>query len=80
MVIDKGIGLTEEQQEKIFDRFYRVEDKKFLTSGLGMGLYICSEIIKTHGGNIGVNSVFGNGSSFYFELPVNADDDNSFIA
>jgi two-component system phosphate regulon sensor histidine kinase PhoR len=79
-VIDKGIGLTEEQQEKIFDRFYRVEDKKFLTSGLGMGLYICSEIIKTHGGNIGVNSVFGNGSSFYFELPVNADDDNSFIA
>lgn len=43
-----GIGLTDAQKEKIFERFYRVEDKKFLASGLGMGLYICSEIIKAH--------------------------------
>lgn len=69
-VTDYGIGLTEAQKEKIFERFYRVEDKKFLASGLGMGLYICSEIIKAHDGNIGVISEFGKGSTFYFDLPL----------
>ena len=69
-VTDYGIGLTDAQKEKIFERFYRVEDKKFLASGLGMGLYICSEIIKAHDGNIGVISEFGKGSTFYFDLPL----------
>lgn len=69
-VTDAGIGLSREQMEKIFERFYRVEDKQFLTSGLGMGLYISSEIITTHNGKIGVESELGNGSTFYFELPI----------
>jgi len=69
-VTDFGIGLTDAQKEKIFERFYRVEDKKFLASGLGMGLFICSEIIKAHNGNIGVISEFGKGSTFYFDLPT----------
>lgn len=69
-VTDAGIGLSQEQMEKIFERFYRVEDKQFLTSGLGMGLYISSEIINTHNGKIGVESELGNGSTFYFELPI----------
>jgi two-component system CheB/CheR fusion protein len=69
-VTDVGIGLSQEQMEKIFERFYRVEDKQFLTSGLGMGLYISSEIINTHKGKIGVESELGNGSTFYFELPM----------
>ncbi|WP_448699804.1 ATP-binding protein [Mucilaginibacter sp. AW1-3] len=69
-VTDFGIGLSDAQKEKIFERFYRVEDKKFLASGLGMGLYICSEIIKAHDGNIGVISEFGKGSTFYFDLPL----------
>jgi len=69
-VTDFGIGLSEDQKEHIFERFYRVEDKKYLTSGLGMGLYICAEIIHNHGGKIGVESEFGKGATFYFELPL----------
>ena len=69
-ITDFGIGLSEEQKVKIFERFYRVEDKKNTTSGLGMGLYISSEIINTHHGKIGVDSKLGEGSTFYFELPL----------
>lgn len=69
-VTDFGIGLSEEQKYKIFERFYRVEDKKNMTSGLGMGLYISSEIIHTHNGTIGVDSKPGEGSTFYFDLPL----------
>jgi len=67
-VTDFGIGLSEEQLDKIFERFYRVEDKKFMTSGLGMGLYISTEIINNHHGKIGVESELGKGATFYFEL------------
>ncbi|WP_394333015.1 sensor histidine kinase [Mucilaginibacter lappiensis] len=69
-VSDYGIGLSEEQIERIFERFYRVEDKKFMTSGLGMGLYISAEIINNHQGKIGVESELGRGATFYFELPL----------
>ena len=69
-ITDFGIGLSEEQKYKIFERFYRVEDKKNMTSGLGMGLYISSEIIHTHNGKIGVDSKLGEGSTFYFDLPL----------
>jgi two-component system phosphate regulon sensor histidine kinase PhoR len=69
-VTDFGIGLSEEQKFKIFERFYRVEDKKNMTSGLGMGLYISSEIINTHNGKIGVESKLAEGSTFYIDLPL----------
>jgi two-component system phosphate regulon sensor histidine kinase PhoR len=69
-VTDKGIGLSADQKSKIFERFYRVEDKKNMTSGLGMGLYISNEIIQHHKGHIGVDSEPGKGSTFYFELPL----------
>ncbi|TSD67470.1 PAS domain S-box protein [Inquilinus sp. KBS0705] len=69
-VIDNGIGLSHDQKSKIFERFYRVEDKKNMTSGLGMGLYISHEIISNHHGKIGVDSEPGKGSTFYFELPL----------
>jgi two-component system phosphate regulon sensor histidine kinase PhoR len=69
-VTDNGIGLSPEQKERIFERFYRVEDKKYMSSGLGMGLYISQEIINHHLGKIGVDSALGKGSSFYFELPL----------
>jgi two-component system phosphate regulon sensor histidine kinase PhoR len=69
-VIDSGIGLSPDQKDKIFDRFYRVEDKLNMTSGLGMGLYISKEIINNHNGIIGVESEIGHGSTFYFELPL----------
>ncbi|MES2377776.1 MAG: ATP-binding protein [Bacteroidota bacterium] len=69
-VTDNGIGLSPEQKERIFERFYRVEDKKYMSSGLGMGLYISQEIINHHHGIIGVDSELGKGASFYFELPL----------
>lgn len=69
-VTDHGIGLTEVQMERIFERFYRVEDKKFLTSGLGLGLYISSEIVKAHHGSMSVESKLNEGSSFCFSLPL----------
>lgn len=69
-VSDHGIGLTEPQMARIFERFYRVEDKKFLTSGLGMGLYISSEIIKAHSGFMTVESKLNEGSTFCFNLPL----------
>ncbi|BAU55841.1 PAS domain-containing sensor histidine kinase [Mucilaginibacter gotjawali] len=69
-VIDFGIGLSTDQKQRIFERFYRVEDKKHLTSGLGMGLYISTDIIHNHRGQIGVESELGKGAVFYFELPL----------
>jgi two-component system phosphate regulon sensor histidine kinase PhoR len=69
-VADSGIGLSPDQRNKIFERFYRVEDKQNMTSGLGMGLYISKEIINNHNGIIGVESEMGKGSIFYFELPL----------
>jgi two-component system phosphate regulon sensor histidine kinase PhoR len=69
-VTDFGIGLSAEQIDRIFERFYRVEDKKYMTSGLGMGLYISTEIINAHNGKISVQSEPGKGSTFYFELPL----------
>lgn len=69
-VTDFGIGLSHEQRKRIFERFYRVEDKKNMTSGLGMGLYISAEIIRNHNGTIGVDGELGKGATFYFELPL----------
>ncbi len=70
-VTDFGIGIPKEQIPNIFDRFFRVTgDKPNTYSGLGLGLYISSEIIKRHNGRIGVESEKDKGSRFYFELPV----------
>lgn len=69
-VTDFGIGLLLEDKDKVFERFYRVEDKRFLTSGLGMGLYISSEIIKAHNGYLDVESKLNEGSTFSFSLPI----------
>jgi two-component system CheB/CheR fusion protein len=69
-VTDFGIGLSAGQIDRIFERFYRVEDKKFMAGGLGMGLYISDEIINAHNGKIGVDSEPGKGSTFYFDLPL----------
>ena len=69
-VKDFGIGISAEQQDKIFDKFYRVEENSHRFNGLGIGLYICAEIINRHGGTIGVNSVPDEGSEFYFVIPI----------
>lgn len=68
-VTDYGIGIEPEQLENIFDRFFRVEHTSQNFSGLGLGLFISSEIINRHNGRIGVQSTPGAGSTFWFTLP-----------
>jgi two-component system CheB/CheR fusion protein len=68
---DFGIGMTKETRSKIFDRFYRLTDTGPKTfPGLGLGLFIASDIIKKHGGEIGVESEINKGTLLYFTLPV----------
>jgi PAS domain S-box-containing protein len=70
-VRDFGIGVAEEYQQKIFERFFQVTDPEGRTyPGLGIGLYISCEIIKRHGGQMWVESERGKGSTFYFSLPL----------
>ncbi len=69
-VQDYGIGIGEDQQQKIFDRFYQVNNKDVLPSGLGIGLYFAHQIVKRHGGRIWVESHEGEGSIFRFTLPL----------
>lgn len=69
-ITDSGIGIPKDKQAELFTKFYRVEESSHRFQGLGMGLYICAEIIKRHHGRYGVDSEPGRGSSFYFTLPV----------
>ncbi|WP_424494644.1 PAS domain S-box protein [Salinimicrobium sp. GXAS 041] len=71
-VRDKGIGLTEEQKNQLFTRFYRAENTQGI-SGLGLGLYLTKQIIDRHNGVIEVSSEYGKGSEFYFTLPMSAE-------
>jgi len=71
-VIDEGIGISPDNQQKIFDRFFRAEELLPSQSGLGIGLYITNEIVKRHQGYIGVRSELNKGSTFYLTLPTEA--------
>lgn len=70
-VKDFGAGIAIDEQKKIFDRFYRIEETgNAMTFGQGLGLYISAGIIKHHGGKIWVESQVGKGSIFYISLPL----------
>lgn len=70
-VQDFGIGIPDDKKDRVFEQFYRVSGSKQHTfPGLGLGLYISSEIIRREGGRMWVNSVEGKGSTFCFSLPV----------
>ena len=70
-VVDFGVGVSKEDQQKIFQRFYKGRDKKKATyPGFGVGLYISQQIIERHGGGIWVEDNEEGGSVFSFTLPL----------
>ena len=70
-VIDNGIGIEKEDQERIFEAFDRVDNPVTREkNGTGLGLTIAKQIIEMHGGRIWVESEYGKGSKFIFTLPL----------
>lgn len=70
-ITDQGIGINQQDIQKLFDRYYRVETPNHKhISGFGIGLYLSAEIINRHKGKIWVESELGKGSTFYFRLPL----------
>ncbi len=70
-VRDTGIGISKEDLPRIFQRFFQAKEaQKMRRAGFGLGLKIAQEIVKAHGGGMGVDSELGKGSVFYFTMPI----------
>ncbi len=70
-VRDTGIGISKEDLPRVFQRFFQAENaQKMRKAGFGLGLKISQEIVKAHGGGMGVDSELGKGSVFYFTIPI----------
>ncbi|MCX6425458.1 MAG: ATP-binding protein [Actinobacteria bacterium] len=75
VVKDQGIGIAERDQERIFERFYRVDPARSReTGGTGLGLSIVKHVVANHGGDVSVWSQVGEGSTFTLRLPLAEDD------
>lgn len=73
-VIDKGPGISNEDQARLFEKFHQVESPN-LPQGYGLGLFICKLIVEKHDGKLGVESQPGKGSRFWFSLPLDDSED-----
>jgi CheY-like chemotaxis protein/anti-sigma regulatory factor (Ser/Thr protein kinase) len=69
-VRDNGPGIPPEQQQRIFEAFFRLTETGSATEGTGLGLAITSRLVELHGGKLGIESRPGEGACFYFSLPV----------
>ena len=69
-VKDRGIGIRRENLWKIFERYYREDEREIHFQGLGIGLYISYEIIQRHRGRLWAENNDGRGSTFYFTIPL----------
>jgi signal transduction histidine kinase/DNA-binding response OmpR family regulator len=70
-VKDRGIGIPEEERQRIFDQFVQVQQGSSRSfQGAGLGLYICRSFVELHGGKIWVDSSVGEGSTFHFTIPI----------
>jgi signal transduction histidine kinase len=69
-VTDQGIGISKKDLAKVFEKFFRADDVIQKVAGMGMGLYITTRIVKEHKGKIWADSIEGQGSTFYFSLPL----------
>ena len=75
-VRDEGMGIPPEELEKIFSRFYRVEENGHrIPGGIGLGLALVREMVRAHGGRVWAESTVGRGSTFYFTVPIVQDED-----
>lgn len=74
VVEDQGPGIPQHHLEHLFERFYRVPETSFATHGTGLGLYICQQIIRAHGGDISVSSEVSKGTVFTINLPCKGED------
>ena len=68
-VSDNGVGISQQQSDRLFDLYFRGASIRNSVS-LGLGLYLCKQIIHAHGGEIGVNSALDAGATFWFTLPI----------
>jgi signal transduction histidine kinase len=71
---DEGVGMTPEQINQAFNKFYRADTSNTAVRGLGLGLTICKTIIEAHGGIIWIDSHPGEGTAFHFSLPIDRPD------
>jgi PAS domain S-box-containing protein len=69
-VRDEGVGVPKAEQQRIFEKFYRLPNMHHAVGGTGLGLYICRELVRRMGGRIWVESTEGSGSTFFVELPL----------
>lgn len=71
-ITDTGQGISEAEQQRVFERFYRCDESRGHSEGCGLGLSFARSVARAHGGDIALSSTPGNGSTFTITLPVNS--------
>lgn len=78
-IVDTGVGIAQEEKEKIFGKFVRGQHQELLTKGTGLGLYLVKYFIELHGGSIQLESELGKGTTIEFSLPIENSGESSML-